>query len=131
MSKLKIAQVGCGGMGLRHLYGEVELKCVADSFDLVAVCDRNLTSAQHVAAEAEKGLGVRPKIYTDFDDLLGSERDLDAVDIVTDAGIHHVLAIKALQAGLHVAVEKPLGVSVRACLRMIEAAQAAGRVLLV
>ena len=131
MSKLNIAQVGCGGMGLRHLYGEVELKRVADCFELVAVCDRNLTSAQHVVAEAEKGLGVRPKIYTDFDDLLVSEQDLDAVDIVTDAGIHHVLAIKALQAGLHVAVEKPLGVSVRACLRMIDAAQAAGKVLLV
>ena len=131
MAELQIAQVGCGGMGLRHLYGEVELKRVFDSFDLVAVCDVNLSAAEHVANEAEKGLGRRPRVYTSFDELLDKETSLDAVDIVTDVGLHHVLALKAFEAGLHVAVEKPLGLTVRACKRIIEAAGRAGKVLLV
>ena len=129
MGELQIAQVGCGGMGLRHLYGEVELKRVADTFDLVAVCDLNRSAAEHVASEAEKGLGARPRVYTNFDELLEAEKGLDAVDIVTDVGLHHILALKAFDAGVHVAVEKPLGVTVRACLNIIDAASRAGRVL--
>ena len=131
MADLRIAQVGCGGMGLRHLYGEVELQRRADSFDVVAVCDLNRSAAEHVANEAEKGLGRRPTVYTDFQDLLDSEKDLDAVDIVTDVGLHHRLAFMAFEAGVNVAVEKPMGVTVRACLRMMEAAERAGKVLLV
>ncbi len=131
MANLRIAQVGCGGMGLRHLYGEVELQRRADSFDLVAVCDLNQSAADYVADEAEKGLGRRPKVYTDFEDMLDSERDLDAVDIVTDVGLHDRLTNMAFEAGLNVAVEKPMGVTVRACLRMMEAAEKAGKVLLV
>jgi predicted dehydrogenase len=131
MADLKIAQVGCGGMGLRHLYGEVELQQRADSFDVVAVCDLNRSAAEHVANEAEKGLGRRPKVYTDFQEMLDAERDLDAVDIVTDMGLHHRLATMAFDAGLNVAVEKPMGVTVRACLRMMEAAERAGKVLIV
>ena len=70
MADLRIAQVGCGGMGLRHLYGEVEERRVFGTFDLVALCDVNRKAAEHVADEAEKGLGARPNVYTDFDELL-------------------------------------------------------------
>ena len=130
MSNLKIAQVGCGGMGLRHIYGQYELKQNRDPFDMIAVCDLNEDSAEHVANEAEKVLGKRPKVYTDFD-LMISKESLDAVEIVTDVGIHHSLAIKALDAGLHVSVEKPLGLTVRACLKIIEAAKRNNRVLVI
>ena len=130
MSGLKIAQVGCGGMGLRHIYGQYELKQNKDIFDMVAVCDLNPSAAEHVASEAEKVLGKKPKVYTDFDRMI-SEETLDAVEIVTDVGIHHSLAIKALNAGLHVSVEKPLGLTVRASLRIIEAAKENDRVLVI
>ena len=113
MAKLNIAQVGCGGMGLHHLYGHVELHPVFNSFDLLAVCDVNASAAEHVASEAE-GLGKKPRVYTSFDELPKKERGLDAVDIVTDAGLHHVLALKAFEAGVHVAAEKPMGLTVRA-----------------
>ena len=129
MADLQIAQVGCGGMGLRHLYGQLESKRVFGTFDYVAVCDLNASAAEHVAAEAERGLGKRPHVYTDFDEMLDKETGLDAVDIVTDAGLHHVLALKAFNAGVHVAVEKPLALTVRAGLKMIEAAERAGKVL--
>ena len=116
-------------MGLRHLYGQIESKRVFDSFDYVAVCDVARSAAEHVASEAEQGLGRRPTVYTDFDDMLSGERELDAVDVVTEAGLHHVLALQAFDAGKHVAVEKPLALTVRAGLKMIDGAERAGKVL--
>ncbi len=129
MADLQIAQVGCGGMGLRHLFGQIESKLVFGTFDYVAVCDLNTSAAEHVASEAERGLGKRPRVYNDFDEMLDKETSLDAVDIVTDGGLHHVLALRAFDAGKHVAVEKPLALTVRAGMKMIEAAERAGKVL--
>ena len=129
MADLRIAQVGCGGMGLRHLYGQIESKQDFDSFDYVAVCDVARSAAEHVASEAERGLGRRPTVYTDFDEMLSRERGLDAIDVVTEVGLHHVMALQAFDAGKHVAVEKPLGLTVRAGLRTNDAAERAGKVL--
>ncbi len=129
MADLKIGQVGCSGMGLRHLYGQIESKRVFGTFDYAAVCDLNVSAAEHVAVEAERGLGKRPNVYTNFDEMLDKESGLDAVDIVTNSETHHVLALKAFDAGVNVATEKPLAHSVRACRRMIEAAERSGKVL--
>ena len=130
MALLQLGQVGCGGMGLRHVYGLAELRrCGFDTFALAALCDRHRSSAEHVAGVAEAELGLRPRIYTDLQAMLEAERGLDAVNIVTDTRMHHVFALDAFDAGLHVAVEKPMGITVRACRRMIEAGRASGRVL--
>ena len=130
MAHLQLAQVGCGGQGLRYVYGLAALRRYGfDTFALTALCDLHLSAAEHVACEAEAELGLRPRIYTDFQAMLEAERGLDAVNIVTDTRMHHPFALDAFDAGLHVAVEKPMGVTVRACLRMMEAASAKGRVL--
>lgn len=130
MGSVALAQVGCGGMGLRHVYGLIEAKAHGLApVDLVALCDMNESAAQYVAREAERGLGRRPRVYTDFDTMLARETALDAVNIVTDTRMHHVFALKAFQMGKHVAVEKPMGLTVRACRRMVEGARAARRVL--
>ena len=129
MPDIRIAQVGCGGMGLRHLYGQAESQRTYGTFDYVAVCDISESAASHVAAEAERLLGKRPNVYTSFDDLLAGEPGLDAVDIVTAAGQHHTIAVQAAGAGVHVATEKPMGITVRACMTMMEAADRTGIVL--
>lgn len=117
-------------MGLRHIYGLTELARQGfDTFDLVALCDLHLPATEHVAREAERGMGGRPRLYTSFDEMLEKEAGLDAVNIVTDTRFHHVFALKAFDAGKHVAVEKPLGLTIRACLAMIEGARRARRVL--
>ena len=54
MAQLSLAHVGCGGMGLRHMYGLIELKERGfDTFDLVAVCDLHESAADHIADLAE------------------------------------------------------------------------------
>ncbi len=55
--------------------------------------------------------------------------ELDAVDVVTDPSEHHNVVCQALDLGLHVMVEKPMAISVRACHMMIEAADRNGKVL--
>ena len=130
MGRLQLGQVGCGGMGLRHVYGLIELRERGfDTFDLAAVCDLHQSAADHVAAVAEGGLGTRPRIYTNLDSMLESERGLDALNIVVDTRMHHTFALKAFDAGLHVAVEKPMGLTVSACRLLIDGARQSGKVL--
>lgn len=128
---LQLALVGCGGMGLRHIRGYIELRQKFDSVRIVAVCDLHREAAEFVASEVEKATGERPRVHTDFDRMLDKARDLDAIDIVTDTRMHHVFALKALGAGLHVMTEKPMAITLAACQQMQKAAAAAGRTLAV
>lgn len=126
---MQIALVGCGGMGLRHAYGYIEMRKYFDSFHLAAVCDLHESTANHLASEVENATGARPKVYTDLARMLDEEQSLDAVDIVTDTRMHHTFAQMAFDAGLHVMTEKPLGLTVRACQLMRSAAENSGRTL--
>ena len=124
---IRLALIGCGGMGLRHVCGLIELKrCGFDTVNLVAVCDLNAEHAAHVATVAQSELGNSPNIYSDLTQLLESEQNLDAIGLVTDPISHHSLACMAFEAGVHVMVEKPLGVTVRACHVMIDSASRNG-----
>ncbi len=124
---IQLALIGCGGMGLRQLYGLIELKrCGFDTFHLAAVCDTKLDYATHVAGVAEAELGFKPHIYTDMEQLIAAEKKLDAIVLVTDTASHHTLACMAFDAGLHVMVEKPMGVTIRACHVMMDSAKRNG-----
>ena len=126
---MEVALIGCGGMGLRHAWGYIELRKYFDSFRMAAVCDLHEPAAAHVASVIEKETGERPKVYTDLDRMLGEHKSLDAVDIVTDTRMHHAFARKAFEAGLHVMTEKPMGVTIRACQQMRSDAERHGKVL--
>ena len=70
----------------------------------------------------------KPLIFTDLDRML-AHPDVAAVDVVTDGSSHHEIATAALAAGKHALVEKPLGITIRACQRIIDAAEQSGTVL--
>jgi predicted dehydrogenase len=125
---LRFGMIGAGGMGMRHAYGYIRLREKFDSFRMAAICDLHAPAAEAVAAEIEKATGDRPAIYTDFNRMLG-EAKLDALDIVTDTRMHHRFAVAAFAAGLHVLTEKPMGVTVKACQVMRQAALKHGKVL--
>ncbi|MBN4064342.1 Gfo/Idh/MocA family oxidoreductase [Dehalococcoides mccartyi] len=126
----KIALVGCGGMGRRHAHGYIELRKYFDTVEMVAVCDLHHEVAATVAGEIGEATGSTPDIYTDFDEML-SNADLDGVAIVTSTPMHHRFAIKAMEAGLHVITEKPMGLTLKACRQMREASQKTGKVVAV
>lgn len=129
MERIPLCVIGCGGMGQRHILG---YKKLADSgisnIDLVAVCDVRPENAEIGAREVERLFGKRPLVFTDLDQML-AHPEIIAVDVVTDPSVHHVVAVPALLAGKHALVEKPLGITIRACQAIINAAKQSGAVL--
>ena len=124
MDKIRLGLVGCGGMGTRHLYGLRELvQSPFSNVELCAVCDIRRENAELAAQEAEKLIGSRPEIFTNLDEMARAVPDLTAVDVVTDPSVHHDVVCQALDLGLHVMVEKPMAITVKACRGMIEAAE--------
>jgi len=126
----KIALVGCGGMGRRHAHGYAELRKYFDTVIMSAVCDVHHDVASAVAGEIGAATGIAPEICTDFDDMLANS-DLDGVAIVTSTPMHHQFAIKAMEAGLHVITEKPMGLTLKACRQMRDVSITTGKVLAV
>lgn len=126
----KIALIGCGGMGRRHAHGYIELRKYFQSVEMAAVCDVHHEVAATVAGEIGEATGATPDIYTDFDDML-AKADLDGVATVTSTPMHHRFAIKAMEAGLHVITEKPMGLTLKACRQMREVSQKTGKVMAV
>jgi predicted dehydrogenase len=66
----------------------------------------------------------------EFEELLGDD-SLDAVVIATHVPAHAELALRAIEAGKHCFVEKPLAQSAADAERVVAAAREAGRVLMV
>ncbi len=122
MEKLRLAIVGCGGMGNRHLRALAELQRQGLSrFQLVAACDRVAENAHLLADEAEQRLGVRPAVALTQAELV--PLGVQAVDVTTTPRYHHSVVCEALQRGWHVMCEKPVGLTVASC-RAMEAAHA-------
>jgi predicted dehydrogenase len=65
-----------------------------------------------------------------FDEVL-SRSDVDAVAIATPTRLHYSMALKALESGRHVLVEKPLTTSVQECESLLETAEDRSLILMV
>jgi predicted dehydrogenase len=99
---LKVAIVGCGKIADGHAEA---IKRTRGLGKLVAACDLELLMAEQFAVR----FGV-PSHYDDFDKMLDRERP-DVVHITTPPGSHLTLAKKAMDAGAHAFVEKPLALN--------------------
>ncbi len=93
--------------------------------ELAWLCDGDPEALQRIAASHP---GVRTTEA--LDDLL-ADAALDAVVLATPVPTHADLAVRVLQAGKHCFVEKPLATRVADAERAVEAADAAGRALMV
>jgi len=131
-NKIRLAVLGCGGIARgRHIGGLQILKQAGlDLCEVTALCDV-VEENRNLAAErvAQSGLG-NPRLYASWEDML---RDgvADAVDVCLPHGLHHVAGIAALEAGLHVFMEKPYTVTIKTGRALAKAADAAGKILAV
>lgn len=98
--KIRFAVVGQGHIGKRH----AEMIIRNPQSELVAVCD--IRSAEECKVTWE---GVN--FYSSIDELLEKENGLDVLNICTPNGLHGEMALKALDKGLHVVIEKPMALS--------------------
>ena len=130
-NRIKMGLIGCGGMSGAHMQGYQELWSKGiQSFDIVAACDIDASRAEERATQAHEFQGgPKPAVYTDVEEMLSKHSDLDCVDICALHSAHHTLAVTALEAGKHVIIEKPLGITMRACKLILDAAEKNGRVL--
>jgi predicted dehydrogenase len=127
---VRLALIGCGGMGRRHLAGLTELSRTPHmNCNLVAVCDPNRQNAEDLADEAHELLGERPRVFSSAEEMVKDTDGLEAADCPTDTGSHHIAAAQALELGLHTLCEKPLALTIRGCKRIIAAAEKSRRIL--
>ncbi|MCH7323402.1 Gfo/Idh/MocA family oxidoreductase [Solibacillus sp. MA9] len=118
MSKLKVAVIGTGSISDLHL-GSYEKNANAELFGVYDVSlERAKDKAQQFGAT---------KVYESLDELFSDEA-LQAVSICTWNNTHAPLAIRALESGLHVLVEKPLAMTYAESLEIQAAAQKAQKV---
>jgi predicted dehydrogenase len=96
---LKVAIVGCGKIADGHVE---EIQKMPGTARVVAACDLELLMAEQLAAR----YGI-PAFYDNLDRMLEAERP-DVVHITAPPQSHLALAKKAIDAGCHVYVEKPL-----------------------
>lgn len=93
---LKIGVLGAG-----HL-GKIHIRCILmanETYELVGFYDADPKNAAKVAEE----FGIRA--FPDMDSLIEA---VEVVDIVTPTITHFELALKAMESGKHIFIEKPL-----------------------
>jgi len=109
---IKIGAIGLGRLGYQHAFN---LRFSIPGVELVALCDMNEEKLNTTAKE----WGVS-STYTDFDAMIQNP-ELDAIAITSPSHLHTVQIAQALEQGLHVFSEKPLGTTVEEC-KIAEAA---------
>jgi predicted dehydrogenase len=117
LKPIRFGLVGCGAIGPTHA-GAIQQ--IAD-VQLVAVSD----IIHERATELARKFAV-PKTYP-TDEALMKDPDVDVVILATPSGAHADAAVKAMRAGKHVIVEKPMDVSLAACDRIIAAQAETGK----
>jgi len=111
MSKIKFGVVGQGHIGKRH----AEMVRRNPDCELVAICD--------FLPHHELGLGdFKEQFHSSIEELLAAHPDIEVVCVCTPNGLHAEHALKALEAGKHVVVEKPMALSKADCEKVIHTA---------
>jgi predicted dehydrogenase len=85
--------------------------------ELKWVCDRDVGRARHVV-----GGQTTIRVTADVDDVLADE-SVEAVAIATPPETHAELALRCIEAGRHLLIEKPLASSYEAGLQIVRAAE--------
>ena len=116
MSDVRVALIGCGGMG-RSLVDQlitVEGAALVAGVDPFEAARESFTAAYSVPA------------FASIEDLLGSSVEIDGVIVATPNDGHAPNTIAAAAAGKHVFCEKPMSLTIGACKSMIDACKQAG-----
>lgn len=110
--------VGCRGFGKYHLDAlskmDVDISIMERDRETVEFCRKNYN--------------IR-KVYSDFDDVLSSNAEV--IDLVVPHNLHYPMTAKALNAGKHVLVEKPIATTLEDAGSMIRLSEQLKRKLMV
>ncbi|MFP3927342.1 MAG: Gfo/Idh/MocA family protein [Desulfobacteraceae bacterium] len=113
---LKLGVVGVGHLGRYH----VQKYAAMDEAELVGVMDSDRSRAEDIG----RRYGV--KVFGGMEELLS---EVDAVSLAVPTGLHYDLALRILQSGVHLLVEKPITYSVEHAEHLVAEARKRGLVL--
>lgn len=117
--KIAFAVVGCGHIGKRHA---AMIQQNPDA-ELIAMADVDQGKREMV----EKEIGI--PFFSSLEELLNSGLQPDVISICTPNNFHAPQSIKALEAGFHVLVEKPMALSKADCEEIIYKSLQAGKLV--
>ncbi len=115
MARIRFGVIGCGGMGTVHLDYMVKMRTVR----VTAVCDAVEQRANEAAAKCDG------KAFLDYRDLITSGL-VDAVLVATPHYQHPEISIFAMNHGIHVLCEKPIGVTLTPVDELVATARRTG-----
>ena len=119
---LGVGIIGAGGISNAHATGYLQ---IPDRAQIVAVADIFPEKAQAAA----KKWGAK-YAFGDYRQVLALD-EVDAVSVCTYNRAHCEPTVAALEAGKHVIVEKPMAATTVEAYRMVQAAEASGKILMV
>lgn len=128
MKPLKVGIIGVGTIAkVAHLPNYAK----RDDVQVVAFADPEVERVQGVAEQFAKDHNVEaPKVYKSAADMFAAE-NLDAVSICTPNTSHVELAQLALNAGVHVLLEKPMSVKLEDADALLAQAKESDKILMV
>ena len=118
---IKVLVVGVGRMGTSHALAYQKM----DGFELAGLMSRNLKNG----AEVADAIADVPR-FEDFDEAMRTVKP-DAVSINTYPDTHVEFALKAMDAGCHVFMEKPIAMTVKDAERVVAKAKDTNRKLVI
>jgi predicted dehydrogenase len=118
---IRILVAGCGNMGASHTTAYHHLP----EFEICGLVSRGESKVK-----LNQALKVDYPLFEDFEKALAYSKP-DAVCISTYPDTHEDFALKALEAGCHIFIEKPLADSVLGCERIILKAKETGKKVVV
>ncbi len=129
-----IGLVGIGFMGMTHYLAAKRIT----GGQVVALCSGNKSRLAGDWTGIQGNFGPRGtqmdlsshSRYESYEEFLADPK-IDLVDLCVPNDAHASLAIRAFEAGKHVLVEKPIALTLAEADRMLSAAQANGRFLMV
>lgn len=131
---LKVGLAGVGFMSWIHYLAYQKVRGV----QLAAICSRDAKKRAGDWRGIQGNFGPpgeqidvsKMRAYASIDELLG-DPEIDVVDNCLPPHLHAEVSIRALQAGKHVFVEKPMALTAAECNKMVAAAKKAGKQILV
>ena len=123
--KKKYVLVGCGSRGIES-YAQPLVKEYGDCAEFCGIYDTNWKRCEYLCAQVGKEIPV----YSDFDEML-REAKPDVVIVTSVDCTHDIYAVRAMEFGCDVIVEKPLATTFDKSLAIYDAKMRTGRDVIV
>lgn len=120
--KIRYGCIGAGGIAdKKHLNEYSKLSNV----EMVAICDTNLAAAEKLAQKYSI-----PEIYQDYKEMF-EKANLDLISVCTPNNLHMPITVAALEKGIHVHCEKPVGLNANEAQAILDARSEYGKKVMI